>query len=58
MAAILTIEHLPDLALSMKTRAWLYTVGRVLIELCFWLFKVDCEFNDLRVLRIGHTCVI
>ena len=29
-------------------------------QLRFWLFKVDCEFKDcdLRVLRIGHTCVI
>ena len=41
------------------------TVGRVLIatvvkQLRFWRFKVDCEFKDcdLRVLRIGHTCVI
>ena len=32
----------------------------VVKQLRFWLFKVDCEFKDcdLRVLRIGHTCVI
>ena len=31
----------------------------VVKQLCFWLFKVDCEFKDcdLRVLHIGHTCV-
>ena len=34
--------------------------NRVVKQLRFWLFKVDCEFKDcdLRVLRIGHTCVI
>ena len=32
----------------------------VVKQLRFWLFKVDCEFKDcdLRVLHIGHTCVI
>ena len=32
----------------------------VVKQLRFWLFKVDCEFKDcdLRVLRIGHTCII
>ena len=32
----------------------------VVKQLRFWLSKVDCEFKDcdLRVLRIGHTCVI
>ena len=32
----------------------------VVKQLRFWLFKVDCEFKDcdLRMLRIGHTCVI
>ena len=32
----------------------------VVKQLRFWLFKVDCEFKDcdLRVLLIGHTCVI
>ena len=32
----------------------------VVKQLRFWLFKVDCKFKDcdLRVLRIGHTCVI
>ena len=32
----------------------------VVKQLRFWRFKVDCEFKDcdLRVLRIGHTCVI
>ena len=32
----------------------------VVKQLRFWLFKVDCEFKDcdLRVLRIGRTCVI
>ena len=32
----------------------------VVKQLRFWLFKVDCEFKDcdLRVLCIGHTCVI
>ena len=47
-------------------RAAIYTIYRrpgfncVVKQLRFWLFKVDCEFKDcdLRVLRIGHTCVI
>ena len=32
----------------------------VVKQLHFWLFKVDCEFKDcdLRMLCIGHTCVI
>ena len=32
----------------------------VVKQLRFWLFKVDCKFKDcdLRVMRIGHTCVI
>ena len=32
----------------------------VVKQLRFWLFKVDCEFKDcdLRVLRIGRTCII
>ena len=32
----------------------------VVKQLRFWRFKVDCEFKDcnLRVLRIGHTCII
>ena len=32
----------------------------VVKQLRFWLFKVDCEFKDcdLRVLRIGYTCII
>ena len=32
----------------------------VVKQLRFWLFKVDCEFKDcdLRMLCIGHTCVI
>ena len=32
----------------------------VVKQLRFWHFKVHCEFKDcdLRVLRIGHTCVI
>ena len=32
----------------------------VVKQLRFWLFKIDCEYKDcdLRVLRIGHTCVI
>ena len=32
----------------------------VVKQLRFWLFRVDCELKncDLRVLRIGHTCII